>query len=92
MKSFGNLPLPSVNIECKLLLLTYYFEILGTRRVQLKTDSKNIKQRRAIEKIGGYFEGVLRKDKIKQNGESRSAAYYSIIDEEWKNSKKTLSP
>jgi RimJ/RimL family protein N-acetyltransferase len=73
----------TINLESKLVLLTYCFEELKTRRVQLKTDVNNLRSRKAIEKIGGEFEGVFRKDKIKANGESRSAAYYSIIDDEW---------
>ncbi len=72
-----------INFECKLLLLNFCFDILKTRRVQIKTDSTNLRSRKAIEKIGGQFEGILRKDKIKENGVSRSAAYYSIIDDEW---------
>lgn len=42
-----------INLECKLLLLTHCFEVLKTRRVQLKTDETNLRSRRAIEKIGG---------------------------------------
>ena len=79
-----------VNLECKLLLLTYCFEVLKTRRVQLKTDENNLRSRKAIEKIGGQFEGILRKDKIKENGESRNAAYYSILDDEWQPSKQKI--
>jgi RimJ/RimL family protein N-acetyltransferase len=73
----------AINLECKLLLLTHCFEVLKARRVQLKTDVTNLRSRKAIEKLGAELEGVLRKDKIKANGESRSAAYYSIIDDEW---------
>ena len=72
-----------VNPECKLLLLRYCFETLGTRRVQLKTKDTNIRSRTAIQKIGATFEGVLRKDKIQADGVSRNAAYFSIIDDEW---------
>jgi RimJ/RimL family protein N-acetyltransferase len=72
-----------INLECKLLLLTYCFDVLKARRVQIKTDQNNIRSRKAIEKIGGQFEGILRKDRIKDDGTSRSAAYYSIIDDEW---------
>jgi RimJ/RimL family protein N-acetyltransferase len=79
-----------VNFECKLLLLTHCFEVLQTRRVQIKTDQNNLRSRKAIEKIGGQFEGILRKDKIKENGESRSAAYYSIIDDEWETAKQKI--
>ncbi|HTB05643.1 MAG TPA: GNAT family protein, partial [Bacteroidia bacterium] len=79
-----------VNRECKFLLLTYCFEVLKTRRVQIKTDENNIRSRKAIEKIGGKFEGILRKDKIKENGISRNAAYYSILDDEWEGARKNL--
>ncbi len=79
-----------INLECKLLLLTYCFEVLKTRRVQLKTDENNLRSRKAIEKIGGRFEGVLRKDRIKDNGISRNAAYYSIIDDEWETAKQKI--
>ncbi|CAN5570407.1 GNAT family protein [soil metagenome] len=72
-----------VNFECKLLLLTFCFEKLKAIRVQLKTDQNNIRSRTAIEKIGAKFEGILRKDKIKDNSIPRSSAYYSILDEEW---------
>jgi RimJ/RimL family protein N-acetyltransferase len=79
-----------VNLECKLLLLTYCFEVLKTRRVQIKTDENNLRSRKAIEKIGGQFEGILRKDRIKENGVSRSAAYYSIIDDEWETARQII--
>ena len=73
----------SINLECKLLLLTYCFEELNTKRVQLKTDENNIRSRKAIEKIGGKFEGILRNDMIRYNGANRNSAYYSILDIEW---------
>ncbi|MGE8553479.1 MAG: GNAT family N-acetyltransferase [Chryseobacterium jejuense] len=73
----------SVNLECKLLLLTYCFEVLKTNRVQLKTKDDNFRSRKAIEKIGGIFEGILRKDKIQNDGTTRNAAYYSILNDEW---------
>lgn len=77
----------SVNLESKLLLLTYCFETLKTNRVQLKTKDDNFRSRKAIEKIGGVFEGILRKDKIQQDGSTRNAAYYSILDNEWNTAK-----
>jgi len=80
----------AVNFECKLLLLTHCFDVLQARRVQIKTDQNNLRSRKAIEKIGGQFEGILRKDRIKENGESRSAAYYSIIDDEWEAAKEKI--
>lgn len=64
--------------------------IKKTGRVQLKTDSINFWSRKAIEKIGGEFERILRNDRIKENGVSRSAAYYSILDDEWEESKQKI--
>lgn len=80
-----------VNLECKLLLLTFCFETLQTHRVQLKTDENNVRSRKAIEKIGGRFEGVLRNDMARDNGTKRNSAIYSIIDEEWDEKKSRLT-
>lgn len=79
-----------INLECKLLLLSFCFETLKANRVQLKTKDTNIRSRRAIEKIGGVFEGILRKDKIQSDGTTRNAAYYSIVDDEWDTAKQKI--
>lgn len=72
----------AVNSECKYLLLRHAFERLGGMRVQLKTDARNERSRRAIERIGGQFEGVLRKHMVVHDG-IRDSAMYSIVDDEW---------
>ncbi|HXB13088.1 MAG TPA: GNAT family protein [Bacteroidia bacterium] len=79
-----------VNPDCKYNLLKYCFEELGTYRVQLKTDENNIRSRKAIEKIGGKLEGILRNDMVRDNGTKRNSAYYSILDSEWTLVKKSL--
>ncbi len=81
----------AINLECKLLLLTFCFETLGTQRVQLKTDEKNVRSRKAIEKIGGEFEGIVRNDMLRQNGTKRDSALYSITDREWNEKKSKLT-
>jgi len=73
----------SVNMECKYLLLSHCFEKLGTIRVQLKTDARNLRSQRAIERIGAVREGVLRRHRIVYDGYVRDSVYYSIIDCEW---------
>jgi RimJ/RimL family protein N-acetyltransferase len=80
-----------VNLECKLLLLTFCFEQLMTVRVQLKTDENNWRSRKAIEKIGAHFEGILRNDMIRDNHTYRNSAYYSIIESEWRDRKNRLT-
>ena len=80
-----------VNTTCKYLLLTYCFETLGMIRVQFKTDALNIASKRAIERIGGVREGLLRNERIRSNGTVRDAVVYSIIDSEWPVVKNELS-
>lgn len=79
------------NLECKLLMLTYCLEKIGALRVQFKTDENNIRSRKAIEKIGGKFEGILRHDMLRDNGTNRNSAYYSIINSEWNEVKTNLA-
>jgi len=81
----------AINLECKLLLLTYCFEKLRAIRVQLKTDENNIRSRKAIQKIGAQYEGILRHDWIRDNGTIRNSAYFSIIHSEWENAKEKLA-
>ncbi|WP_407673314.1 GNAT family N-acetyltransferase [Paenibacillus silvisoli] len=73
----------SINTECKFLLLRHCFETLGTIRVQLKTDLRNVRSQRAIERLGATKEGVLRNHKILPNGIVRDSVYYSVLDREW---------
>ena len=80
-----------LNKASKFLLLQHAFETLGTVRVQLKTDETNSRSRRAIEKIGGRYEGILRNDMIRENGSRRNSAYFSIIEQEWAEVKQLLS-
>ena len=73
----------AINTECKYLLLRHAFEDLGMIRVQLKTDLRNERSQRAIERIGGVREGVLRRSLIMPDGHRRDSVYYSIVEEEW---------
>jgi len=79
-----------VNTECKYLLLKHAFERLGCIRVQLKTDERNLRSQRAIERIGAKKEGILRNHMILPDGRYRNSVYYSIIDQEWPDVKKRL--
>jgi RimJ/RimL family protein N-acetyltransferase len=72
-----------INTECKFLLLRHCFEEAGAIRVQLKTHRLNFKSRRAIERIGAQFEGILRNHVVMPDGSFRDSAYYSVIESEW---------
>lgn len=80
----------AVNTECKYLLLQHAFETLGCIRVQLKTDLRNERSQKAIERIGAVKEGVLRNHMILPDGRYRHSVFYSILDTEWPDVKKKL--
>jgi RimJ/RimL family protein N-acetyltransferase len=73
----------AINTECKLLLLGHAFDVHGAHRVTLKTDARNERSQRAIERIGGVREGVLRRHRICWDGSVRDSVYYGIVDAEW---------
>lgn len=73
----------AVNTESKYLLLSHAFEKLGVNRVQFKTDLRNIRSQKAIERIGAIKEGILRHHIILPDCRPRDSVYYSILREEW---------
>ncbi|RPI26156.1 MAG: N-acetyltransferase [Chloroflexota bacterium] len=73
----------AVNTECKYLLLRHAFEDLGCIRVQFKTDLRNERSQRAIERIGAVKEGILRSHLLTPDGTFRDSVYYSILRTEW---------
>lgn len=83
-----------LNVEAKMLLFEYAFETLGVVRVDLKTDARNERSRRAIEQLGAHFEGVLRSwsqsHAPEEEGLLRDSAIFSVILPEWPAVKSSL--
>ncbi|MEU4327309.1 GNAT family N-acetyltransferase [Nonomuraea dietziae] len=77
----------TINAEAKLLMFTHAFEVLGVTRVDLKTDARNQRSRRAMERLGATFEGVLRRWSPSwapgEGGLLRDSAIFSVIATEW---------
>jgi N-acetyltransferase len=84
-----------INAEAKLLLFTHAFEMLGVVRVDLKTDARNERSRRAIASVGAHFEGVLRNWSASwapgEEGKLRDSAIFSVIAAEWPTVKSSLA-
>ncbi len=80
-----------VNTATKLLLLTHCFETLHCRRVQLKTDGRNLTSQRAIERLGATREGTLRRHMVVHGTYQRDTVFYSILPEEWPPIKERLT-
>ena len=79
-----------VNSHAKYLMLKHAFEQLKMVRVEICTHENNQQSRNAITRIGGQFEGILRKHRRAPNGDSRNTALFSIIDEDWPQVKQQL--
>lgn len=72
-----------LNTEAKLLLMTHAFEDLGAVRVAFKTDARNERSQRAIARVGGVREGVLRRHYRLLDDFVRDSVYFSVLDDEW---------
>jgi RimJ/RimL family protein N-acetyltransferase len=79
-----------VNSHAKYLMLKHAFEQLKMVRIEICTHENNQQSRNAIARIGGHFEGVLRKNRRAPNGDYRNTALFSILDEEWPQVKQQL--
>lgn len=73
----------AINTECKLLLLTHAFEVLGCIAVEFRTHWFNHASRAAIERLGAKQDAVLRNHQLLSDGSKRDTVVYSIIDGEW---------
>jgi RimJ/RimL family protein N-acetyltransferase len=80
----------AINTETKLLLLSHAFEKLGCIRVEFKTDTRNERSQRALQRIGATKEGVLRNHMIVQDEFVRDSVYFSVISSEWLDVKERL--
>jgi RimJ/RimL family protein N-acetyltransferase len=80
----------AVNTEAKLLQLTHCFEVLGTNRVEFKTDARNERSRTALARIGAVEEGTFRAHMVMPDGALRDSVYFSVIASEWPAVKRNL--
>lgn len=78
------------NVEAKLLLMTHAFETLGLERVSFRTDIRNERSQRAIERLGATREGVHRHEMRRRDGSWRDSVHYSILRSEWPAAKVVL--
>ncbi len=79
-----------INIESKYLLLAFCFEKANLMRVEFRTRERNIRSQKAIEKIGGVKEGLLRCHRKNDDGTFRNTVVYSIIRPQWPLAKTSL--
>ncbi len=78
------------NKHCKFLLLNFCFETLLLNRVELKTNLLNLRSQKAMLKIGALKEGVFRRHIVNDDGSIRDSVYFSFINDEWPEIKRTI--
>ena len=79
-----------LNQQMKFLMMQFVFETLEFERLEFRTDERNEASRKAITKIGGKQEGILRNNMLMNDGCRRSTVYYSVLKNEWPEIKKTI--
>ena len=79
-----------VNSHAKFLMLQHAFEHLGMVRVEICTHENNLQSRTAIARIGGQFEGILRKHRRNPDDSYRNTAMFSITNDDWPQVKQAL--
>lgn len=72
-----------LNTEAKFLLLAHAFDKLGCAAVEFRTHFMNHASRRAIERLGAKFDGVLRNHLRMKDGTLRDTCVYSVLASEW---------
>ena len=75
-----------LNKQMKDLLLNYVFDEMGFEKVEFRIDERNIRSRKAVEKLGAILEGILRENVYLLDGFKRNTCCYGLLREEWKNS------
>ncbi|WP_047245704.1 GNAT family N-acetyltransferase [Maribacter thermophilus] len=78
-----------LNTHMKFLMLEYAFNHLNFEKIEFRVDERNMKSRKAVEKLGCTLEGILRKDVYLLSGFKRNTCCYGLLKEEWLIIKKT---
>jgi RimJ/RimL family protein N-acetyltransferase len=72
----------AVNPESKYLMLANAFDA-HYHRVEFKTDSRNLRSRAALAKLGATEDGTLRGHMWMPRGYFRDSVYFSVLASEW---------
>lgn len=72
-----------LNSAVKDLMLREAFGPMGFEKVVFRIDERNMRSRRAVEKLGASLEGILRRDVYLDSGFKRNTCVYGLLREEW---------
>lgn len=74
-----------LNAQMKALMLKHAFKTMDFEKIEFRIDERNIRSRKAVEKLGGVLEGTLRKNVYLLDGFKRNTCSHGILKEEWIN-------
>jgi RimJ/RimL family protein N-acetyltransferase len=66
------------------LVLTFAFEQLGAHRVEARVAAQNARGNRAVEKLSGVAEGLLRSSLLVADGTRHDQVLWSWLSDEWR--------
>jgi len=73
--------------ETMYLMMSNAFDNLGNRRYEWKCNNLNNSSKKAARRLGFTYEGIFRQMNVFK-GRNRDTSWFSIIDKEWKHTKK----
>jgi len=72
-----------LNTQMKVLMINYAFDSLHFEKVEFRIDERNMRSRKAVEKLGARLEGILRKNVYLLNRFKRNTCCYGLLPDEW---------
>ena len=72
-----------LNTHMKRLMLDHAFKQMGYEKVEFRIDERNIRSRKAVEKLGAQLEGILRENVYLKDGFKRNTCCYGLLRSEW---------
>ena len=73
-----------LNGQIKYLMINHAFDEMDFEKIEFRIDERNIRSRKAVEKLGAKLEGTLRSNVYLLDGFKRNTCCYGILKEEWK--------
>ncbi len=72
-----------LNTHIKHLMLDFAFGAMEMEKTEFRIDERNMRSRKAVEKLGAVLEGILRRDVYLVDGYKRNTCCYGILNTEW---------
>jgi RimJ/RimL family protein N-acetyltransferase len=72
-----------LNSHIKELMLFHAFEDMGFEKIEFRIDERNIRSRKAVEKLDATLEGILIENVYLLDGFKRNTCCYGLLKKNW---------